>query len=114
MHRIGEKIVAFLDPVEIEPGAMTQLENVSKLPFIFKYIAVMPDCHLGIGATVGSMIATKGAVVTAAVGVDQFCGIVAARTKFTSQHLPDNLKETRHGIERRIPTGFGVNQKIHL
>lgn len=113
MYKIGEKIVAFLAPAEIEPGAMAQLENVAKLPFIFKHIAVMADCHLGIGATVGSVIATKGAIVIAAVGVDIGCGMIAVRTKFTSAYLPDNLKETRDGIERRIPTGFGVNQKIH-
>ena len=73
MHTIGEKIVAFLNPTGIEPSAMAQLENVSKLPFIFHHIAVMPDCHLGIGATVGSVIATRGAIVPAAVGVDIGC-----------------------------------------
>ena len=112
MHKINDKIIAFLDPATIEPKAMEQLENVAKLPFIFQHVAVMPDCHLGIGATVGSVIATRGAIVPAAVGVDIGCGMIAVRTKFSAGDLPDNLKETRDGIERRIPTGFGVNNKI--
>ena len=70
MYKISDKIVAFIDPAEIEPGAMAQIENVAKLPFIFQHIAVMPDCHLGIGATVGSVIATRGAIVPACVGVE--------------------------------------------
>ena len=112
MNKISDKIVCFLDPADIEPSAMRQVENISKLPFIFHHIAIMPDCHLGMGATVGSVIATKGAIVPAAVGVDIGCGMIAVKTKFRAEHLPDNLKEVREGIERRIPTGFGVNDKI--
>jgi hypothetical protein len=73
MQKIGEKIVAFLEPGTIEPQALAQLYNVASLPFIYKHVAVMADCHLGKGATVGSVIATKGAVVPAAVGVDLGC-----------------------------------------
>jgi tRNA-splicing ligase RtcB (3'-phosphate/5'-hydroxy nucleic acid ligase) len=69
--------------------AKQQLLNISELPFIFKYIAVMPDCHLGKGATVGSVIATKGAVIPAAVGVDLGCGMIAVKTKFRAKDLPD-------------------------
>jgi tRNA-splicing ligase RtcB len=69
MNRLGDKIVTFLDPDAIEPEARTQLENIAELPFVFKHIAVMPDCHLGKGATVGSVIATEGAIIPAAVGV---------------------------------------------
>jgi tRNA-splicing ligase RtcB (3'-phosphate/5'-hydroxy nucleic acid ligase) len=113
MQKINEKIVTFLDPSTIEPAAKQQLENISGLPFIFKHIAVMPDCHLGKGATVGSVIATKGAVIPAAVGVDIGCGMIAVKTRFFAKDLPDNLQNVRTGIERRIPLGAGVfNRKL--
>jgi tRNA-splicing ligase RtcB (3'-phosphate/5'-hydroxy nucleic acid ligase) len=113
MDKINEKIVTFLDPATIEPAAKQQLENISELPFIFKHIAVMPDCHLGKGATVGSVIATKGAIIPAAVGVDIGCGMIAVKTKFFAKDLPDNLEKLRTGIERRIPLGAGAfNRKL--
>jgi len=111
MHQINEKIVIFLPPESIEPQARQQLINISELPFVFHHVAVMPDCHLGKGATVGSVIATKGAVIPAAVGVDVGCGMVAVRTKFFANDLPDNLQRLRTGIERRIPLGAGVGNK---
>jgi tRNA-splicing ligase RtcB (3'-phosphate/5'-hydroxy nucleic acid ligase) len=113
MDKINDKIVTFLDPKTIEPAAKQQLENISELPFIFKHIAVMPDCHLGKGATVGSVIATKGAIIPAAVGVDIGCGMIGVKTKFFARDLPDNLQKMRTGIERRIPLGAGAfNRKI--
>jgi tRNA-splicing ligase RtcB (3'-phosphate/5'-hydroxy nucleic acid ligase) len=113
MDKINEKIVTFLDPEAIEPTAKQQLLNLAELPFVFKHIAVMPDCHLGKGATVGSVIATKGAVIPAAVGVDIGCGMIAVKTKFQAKDLPDNLEKTRTGIERRIPLGAGAfNKKV--
>lgn len=81
------------------------------MPFIHGHVAAMPDCHLGRGATVGSVIATKGAIIPAAVGVDKGCGMIAVLTTFTASHLPDNLKETREGIERRIPLGAGAHNR---
>jgi len=73
----------------------------------------MPDCHLGKGATVGSVIATKGAIIPAAVGVDIGCGMIAVKTKFFAEDLPNNLEKVRTGIERRIPLGAGAfNRKI--
>lgn len=107
MEQMNDKIVAFLDPNSIEEAAKQQLYNLSKLPFIFKHIAVMPDCHLGKGATVGSVLATKGAVIPAAVGVDIGCGMIAVKTIYNASQLPDNLREMRDGIERRIPLGPG-------
>ena len=98
MIKINDKIIAFLDPETIEPEARQQLFNISEMPFIFKHLAVMPDCHLGKGATVGSVIATKGAIIPAAVGVDIGCGMIAVKTKFFMKDLPDNLEETRKGI----------------
>lgn len=108
MEKINDKIVAFLHPNAIETAAQQQLYNMAEMPFVFKHIAVMPDCHLGKGATVGSVIATKGAVIPAAVGVDIGCGMIAVKTKFVADDLPDNLERTRTGIERRIPLGAGV------
>lgn len=114
MKQISDKIVCFLDPAAIEPAAMRQIENISKLPFLYKHVAVMPDCHLGKGATVGSVIATKGAIVPAAVGVDIGCGMIAVKTTFSASQLPDNLKDVREGIERRVPTGFAINRTIQV
>jgi tRNA-splicing ligase RtcB (3'-phosphate/5'-hydroxy nucleic acid ligase) len=113
MNKLNEKIVTFLNPEAIEPAAKQQLLNMAELPFVFKHIAVMPDCHLGKGATVGSVIATKGAVIPAAVGVDIGCGMIAVKTKFFAKDLPDSLEKTRTGIERRIPLGAGAfNKKL--
>jgi tRNA-splicing ligase RtcB (3'-phosphate/5'-hydroxy nucleic acid ligase) len=113
MDKINDKIVTFLDPNTIEPAAKQQLENISELPFIFKHIAVMPDCHLGKGATVGSVIATRSAIIPAAVGVDVGCGMIAVKTKFFAKDLPNNLEKVRTGIERRIPLGAGAfNRKL--
>ena len=113
METINDKIVTFLNPKTIEPAAKQQLENIAELPFVFKHVAVMPDCHLGKGATVGSVIATKGAIIPAAVGVDIGCGMIAVKTKFFAEDLPNNLEKVRTGIERRIPLGAGAfNRKI--
>ncbi|MBI2632999.1 MAG: RtcB family protein [Parcubacteria group bacterium] len=107
MEKLNDKILAWIDPSTIEEKAKEQLINISELPFIFKHIAVMPDCHLGKGATVGSVIATQGAIIPAAVGVDIGCGMIAVKTKFFAKDLPDNLQAIRTGIERRIPLGAG-------
>lgn len=113
MYKINEKIMTWLDPDTIEPQAKEQLLNISEMPFIFKHMAVMPDCHLGKGATVGSVIATKDAIIPAAVGVDIGCGMIAVKTKFKAKDLPDNLKGIREGIERRIPVSAGsYNSKL--
>lgn len=105
-ERLSEKIVLFLPAATIEPEALTQIRNIAELPFTFKHVAVMPDCHVGKGATVGTVLATKGAVVPAAVGVDIGCGMIAVRTPLDRSALPD-LKAIRQGIERRIPMSAG-------
>ena len=87
----GGLIKAWTDGVQLEDAARKQLENVAALPFIHKHIAVMPDVHWGMGATVGSVIPTRGAVIPAAVGVDIGCGMIAQRTSLTASDLPDNL-----------------------
>jgi tRNA-splicing ligase RtcB len=108
MGRVSEKITTFLPWPEIEPEAQKQILNVAELPFIFKWVAVMPDCHYGKGATVGTVIATKGAVVPAAVGVDIGCGMVALETPLKRDSLKE-LYRLREGIERRIPMSAGRN-----
>lgn len=113
MHKINDKIICFLDPETIEPKALEQINNISEMSFIFRHVAVMPDCHLGKGATVGSVIATQGAIIPAAVGVDIGCGMIAVKTKFFKNDLPADLSVIRIGIERRIPLSFGgFNSKI--
>lgn len=93
---------------DIDAGALQQLKNVAKLPFIHKHgVAAMPDVHWGIGATVGSVIATRGAIIPAAVGVDIGCGMNAVRTSLKAVDLPDSLAEIRHSIERGVPLGAG-------
>ena len=82
------------------------LRNVSRLPCLYKHVALMPDAHLGIGSMVGSVIATKDAVIPATVGVDIGCGMAAIKTPFKSGILDGKLKELRHQIERTIPVGF--------
>lgn len=88
-----------------EEGAMEQLRNVAKLPFIHKHVAGMPDVHWGKGSTIGSVVATKGAIVPAAVGVDIGCGMMAHQTTLTANELPDNLKAIRSHIELAVPHG---------
>lgn len=88
-----------------DTSAMEQLHNLAKLPFIHEHVAGMPDVHYGIGATVGSVIATKGAIVPAAVGVDIGCGMMAVQTTLKAEQLPDNLKELRNKIEIAVPHG---------
>ena len=90
----------------IEPEAIDQLRNTASLPFVFRHVAAMPDVHLGKGATVGSVIATKGAICPAAVGVDIGCGMSARKTSFPADRLErGDLAKLRHSIEREIPVG---------
>ena len=98
-------IKAWTIGVQLEDAAKQQLLNLSNMPFIHKHIAAMPDVHWGMGATVGSVIATKGAIIPAAVGVDIGCGMAAQRTTLTASDLPDNLHALRSAIEARIPHG---------
>jgi len=101
----GALIKAWVNGVQLEEQAKQQLINTSKLPFIYKHLAVMPDVHWGMGATIGSVIATKGAIIPAAVGVDIGCGMMAIKTSLHANDLPDNLFELRSELEKAIPHG---------
>jgi tRNA-splicing ligase RtcB len=107
----GVPIKAWTHGVPVEPEARKQLKNIAELPFIHGHVAVMPDVHLGRGATVGSVIPTKGAIIPAAVGVDIGCGMAAVMTNITASQLPDSLKAIRAGIEAVIPVGQGSHKQ---
>ncbi len=93
--------------VPLEDQAHDQLRNIASIPFVGPWVAVMPDVHLGKGATVGSVIPTRGAIIPAAVGVDIGCGMAAVRTTLRASDLPDSLAQIRSGIERSVPVGNG-------
>jgi tRNA-splicing ligase RtcB len=98
-------IKAWIRGVPIEDAARKQLVNLASLPFVHRWIAVMPDVHLGKGATVGSVVPTHKAIVPAAVGVDIGCGMIAVRTSLDSHRLPESLGPLRDAIERAVPHG---------
>lgn len=100
---------------DVESEAIEQLNNMAQMPFIHSHIAVMPDVHWGMGATIGSVIPALGAVIPAAVGVDIGCGMCAVPTNLTANDMPDDLKTIRHSIERTIPVGFDTHSgTIHM
>jgi tRNA-splicing ligase RtcB len=109
----GAPIKAWTRGVPVEEEAAKQLRNVARLPFIHKWVAAMPDVHWGIGATVGSVIPTVGAVIPAAVGVDIGCGMMAAQTTLTASDLPESLREVRTAIERAVPHGRAPRGRDH-
>ncbi|OWG14136.1 RNA-splicing ligase RtcB [Delftia sp. K82] len=101
----GVPIKMWTKGVPVEDEARRQLENAARLPVVFKHVAAMPDVHLGIGATVGSVIPTIRAIIPAAVGVDIGCGMMAAKTTLRAEDLPDNLGPLRSAIEQAVPHG---------
>ena len=108
MQQVNDKAVVFLPWDTIEPEAQQQILNTARMPFVFKHVAVMPDCHYGKGATIGTVLATQGAIIPAAVGVDIGCGMIAVRTPLKRSDIPD-LTKVRAGIEQRIPMSAGRN-----
>src|SRR5512146_803938 len=105
----GVPIKAWTRDVGVEDSARRQLENVARLPIVFHHVAVMPDVHWGIGATVGSVVSTEKAIIPAAVGVDIGCGVVAVETTLDAKLLPDSLKSLRTAIEKAVPHGRTLN-----
>jgi tRNA-splicing ligase RtcB (3'-phosphate/5'-hydroxy nucleic acid ligase) len=106
----GVPIKMWTRGVPVEDGARAQLTRAAQMPFVFRHVAAMPDVHVGIGATVGSVIPTKGAVIPAAVGVDIGCGMMAARTSLMASDLPDSLEGIRSAIEQAVPHGRSMNR----
>jgi tRNA-splicing ligase RtcB len=102
----GAPVKAWIKGVPFDPKAAEQLRNTARLPFIYKWVAAMPDVHWGLGATVGSVVPTKGAIVPAAVGVDIGCGMAALRTTLVASDLPEGLHGLRSAIEKAVPHGF--------
>ncbi|MFM7478408.1 MAG: RtcB family protein, partial [Microcystis aeruginosa] len=97
---------------ELGPQETQMAKNVASLPFVYKHISLMPDVHLGKGALVGSVIATKDAVIPAAVGVDIGCGMAALKMPFTGEQLQGKLKKIRLDVEENIPVGFAENKEV--
>ncbi|ENX53114.1 MULTISPECIES: RtcB family protein [Acinetobacter] len=97
---------------DIDSESIEQLKKMAQLQFVYSHIAVMPDVHVGKGATVGSVIPTKHAIIPAAVGVDIGCGMNAIRLNLKATQLPDNLAPLRHAIERKVPVGFELHKQV--
>jgi tRNA-splicing ligase RtcB len=110
----GVPVKAWTRGVPIDEGALAQLRNVARLPFIHSHVAAMPDVHWGRGATVGSVIPTLGAIVPAAVGVDIGCGMCAVRTDLIAGDLPDSLAGVRRAIERTVPVGRASHRNLPI
>ena len=102
----GAQVPVHIFTDDIDAQALRQLHNIASLPIVHPHVAAMPDVHAGIGATVGSVIPTRSAIIPAAVGVDIGCGMNAVRTTLTASDLPDNLARLRSAIEAEVPVGF--------
>ncbi len=111
---VGVPIKSFTRGVPFEDEAKAQLLRVAALPFVHRHVAVMPDVHAGKGATIGSVIPTRGAIIPAAVGVDIGCGMSAARTTLRASDLPTDLRPLRSAIERAVPVGSGAHDANDL
>jgi len=101
VHRVPVKVYAS----DLESQAYDQLYKLGQLPFVHHHVAAMPDCHSGMGSTIGSVIPTKGAIIPAAVGVDLGCGMMAVQLDLTASQLPDSLAALRSEIESGVPHG---------
>lgn len=95
---------------DVDSKAIDQLSNIAQLPFVHHHVAAMPDVHVGLGATIGSVIPTHKAIIPASVGVDIGCGMLAVKTSLYARDLPDNLKAVRSAIESKVPVGFGMHK----
>src|SRR4051794_36857474 len=102
---INDKLISWAS--DVDDGTIRQAEKTARLSIVEGHVALMPDAHVGIGATVGSVIPTRGAVIPAAVGVDIGCGMIAAELDLTEDQLPDTLEPLLGRIERAVPAGVG-------
>src|SRR5215831_5864320 len=103
--QINDRLVSWAS--DIDPETIRQAEKAARLPIVEGHVALMPDAHMGIGATVGSVIPTRGAVIPSAVGVDIGCGMIAAELDVAESQLPDSLEPLLGRIEKAIPAGVG-------
>ena len=110
IENAGHPIKAWVDGVEFDENARKQVANMASLPFVHSHVAVMPDVHLGRGATVGSVIPTIGAIVPAAVGVDIGCGMIAQKLTLRAEDLPTDLRGVRNAIEHVVPVGKAAHR----
>lgn len=110
----GVPVKTWTKGVNLDDNAKQQLLNTASLPIIHKWVAAMPDVHWGMGATIGSVIPTKKAIIPAAVGVDIGCGMMAVKTSLNASQLPDNLLEMRTNIEKAVPHGRTNNGKRNM
>jgi tRNA-splicing ligase RtcB (3'-phosphate/5'-hydroxy nucleic acid ligase) len=106
MEQLTQKLMSWASI--LEDNTREQAETTALMPFIHPHVALMPDAHLGLGATVGSVIPTLGAIIPAAVGVDIGCGMIAVRTAFTRDDLPADRRPLREAIERAVPLSAGA------
>ncbi len=106
----GRPIKMWTQGVPVDEKAKQQLLNTAGMPFVHPWVAVMPDVHVGLGATIGSVIPTRGAIIPAAVGVDLGCGMMAVQTSLSAADLPENLAALRSAIERAVPHGRSVSR----
>ncbi|HYF74471.1 MAG TPA: RtcB family protein, partial [Nocardioides sp.] len=109
MEQISEKLISWASI--LEQGTREQAMTTATMPFIHPHLALMPDAHLGLGATVGSVIPTLGAIMPAAVGVDIGCGMIAVRTQYTADQLPAQRRPLREAIERAVPLSAGAKNR---
>src|SRR5579875_1903470 len=107
---INDKLISWAS--DVEPGTVRQAKKTARLPIVDGHVALMPDAHVGIGATVGSVIPTTGAVMPSAVGVDIGCGMVAAELDVTEDQLPDTLSPLLSRVEAVIPAGVGRGHDV--
>src|SRR6185437_2697016 len=104
-EQLGKRLISWASM--LEPESLEQARRTASMPFVFPHVALMPDAHLGKGATVGSVIPTLGAIIPAAVGVDIGCGMQAVRTQYHRDELTGHLADLRVAIERAIPLSAG-------
>jgi tRNA-splicing ligase RtcB len=109
MQQITKRLLSWASM--LEENTEQQARTTAQMPFVYPHLALMPDAHLGLGATVGSVIPTLGAVMPAAVGVDIGCGMIAVRTQFTRADLPEDLRPLREAIERAVPLSAGATNR---
>src|SRR3954447_14764661 len=112
VREVAPKLLSWAS--DIEPATVEQAARTARLPFVAGHVALMPDAHVGIGATVGSVIPTDGAIIPAAVGVDIGCGMIATETDLTADDLPESLRTLMPLIEQRIPAGVGKGHRTVL